>query len=89
MLLVFDTNKYLAATERLKRAEEIILLARHKNVVDRPNFFCKDPADVKFLSLALEAGVDCIVSGDIHLRELNPLQGIPVLSPAEFLKWLK
>ncbi len=46
---------------------------------------CRDPKDDKFLSLALAAGADCIISGDIDLLTLHPFRGIPVLSPADFL----
>ena len=47
---------------------------------------CRDPDDDKFLSIAVAVGAQCIVSGDGKLRELNPFQGIPILSPADFIK---
>ena len=46
---------------------------------------CRDPKDDKFLSLAITAGADCIVSGDADLLSLHPFRGIPVLTPADFL----
>jgi uncharacterized protein len=46
---------------------------------------CRDPDDDKFLALALESGADYLISGDIHLLEMNPWRGIPILRPHEFL----
>ena len=47
---------------------------------------CRDKSDIKFLKLALQINANCIISGDIHLIELHPFRGIPILSPSEFLK---
>ena len=44
---------------------------------------CRDPKDNQFLALA--CGADVLVSSDADLRALHPWQGIPVLSPQEFL----
>ena len=46
---------------------------------------CKDPDDDKFINLALDAGADCIITGDRDLLELEEFQGIKILSPKEFL----
>jgi putative PIN family toxin of toxin-antitoxin system len=45
---------------------------------------CRDPADDKFLSLAVSGGADLIVSGDEDLLVLNAFRGIPMLTPARF-----
>jgi len=46
-----------------------------------------DPDDEKILEAALSGEVDCIVSGDKkHLLALKMYEGIPILSPAEFLR---
>ena len=45
-----------------------------------------DPTDDKYLECAIEGESDYIVSGDKHLKDLNSFQGIPIVSPAEFLK---
>ncbi len=47
---------------------------------------CVDPDDNMILELAVTAHVSCIISGDPHLRSLNPFRDIPILSPADFLK---
>jgi len=46
---------------------------------------CRDPKDDQFLALALAAEADVIVSSDQDLLVLHPWQGIPILSPAEFI----
>ena len=48
----------------------------------------EDPADERVLACAVEAGADCIVSGDHHLLDLQTYQGIPILTVREFLEWL-
>jgi putative PIN family toxin of toxin-antitoxin system len=49
----------------------------------------EDPSDDKFLSCALSCGASFIISGDKHLLALREFQGIPILSPKEFLKTIK
>jgi uncharacterized protein len=44
-----------------------------------------DPADDKFLECALKSGAVCIVSGDKHLKGLRQYEGVPILSPSEFV----
>ena len=49
-----------------------------------------DPDDEKILEAALAGEADCIVSGDKkHLLALNAYEGIPILSPAEFLRRMR
>jgi uncharacterized protein len=47
---------------------------------------CRDPKDDKFLEAALNGKAAVILSGDSDLLALHPWQGIPILSPAEYLK---
>lgn len=47
----------------------------------------KDPPDNRILECALDGAADLIVSGDqAHLQPLGNFRGIPILSPAEFLR---
>lgn len=48
-----------------------------------------DSTDNMFLSAALEAGADFLVTGDHHLLQLHTYQGISIVSPAEFLAILE
>jgi uncharacterized protein len=47
---------------------------------------CRDAADNEVLACALEASADYIVSGDNDLLALNIFHGIPIISPANFVK---
>jgi putative PIN family toxin of toxin-antitoxin system len=49
----------------------------------------EDPADNNYLSCALDAKADFIVSGDIHLLNLREYEGIQIITPAQFLKILE
>ena len=46
---------------------------------------CRDPTDDKFLELAVDGEADMIVTGDLDLLVLNPFQGIPIISAADFV----
>jgi putative PIN family toxin of toxin-antitoxin system len=46
---------------------------------------CRDKKDNMFLSLALSAKADAIITGDSDLLILNPFQEIPIITPAEYL----
>ena len=46
----------------------------------------EDPTDDKYVSCAMEAGAEYIVSGDKHLKRLGNYQGIKIVTPAEFLR---
>jgi putative PIN family toxin of toxin-antitoxin system len=48
-----------------------------------------DPRDDHVISAAVEAGADCIVTGDRHLLALGSYEGIPILTPAEFVDELR
>lgn len=46
---------------------------------------CRDPADDKFLEVAVNGEADLLVSGDRDLLDLHPFRGISVLTPAAYL----
>lgn len=45
-----------------------------------------DPTDNKFLSAAMEAKADCIVSGDKHLRDIKQFHGIKIIDAKSFVE---
>ena len=49
----------------------------------------EDPADTKYLAAAAEAKADFIISGDRHLKDLKIFEGIRILDPAAFLKFIE
>jgi putative PIN family toxin of toxin-antitoxin system len=55
--------------------------------VERVTGATRDPFDEMVLECALAGEADCIVTGDKkHLLVLGTFRGIPLLSPAEFLR---
>lgn len=72
----------------------IVFLTRLAEVVE--NFpiktklqISRDADDNKFLELAIDAGAEIIISGDIHLKEISEYQGIKIMSPADALSFIK
>jgi predicted nucleic acid-binding protein len=47
---------------------------------------CRDPDDDKFLAVALSGDAACLITGDTDLLELDPFEGLPILTPAAFLR---
>ncbi len=47
---------------------------------------CRDPKDDMLLELAVNGSADVVVTGDKDLLALNPFRGIPILTPARYLK---
>jgi uncharacterized protein len=47
---------------------------------------CRDPGDDMFLSCAVAAGADAIVSGDKDLLDMGCFREIPILSAQDFIK---
>lgn len=51
---------------------------------------CADPKDNKFLSLAVAAKAEFLVSGDKkHLLSMNPYRDIQIVTAARFLQYVK
>ena len=76
------------------RIEGLILLLENDAIVvpglsDAAGAIPEDPTDEMFLSAALDAKADCIVSGDHHLLDLDEYQGIPILTALQFLQSLE
>lgn len=47
---------------------------------------CRDPTKDKFLELAINGSADLILSGDADLLVLDPFRGIPIVTPAMFVR---
>ena|ERR1700761_257946 len=78
-------DRYLELAKRLTIIEDlnyVVEVIKVKSVVT----VCRDPKDNKFLELAIDAGADCIITGDQDLLVLNPFNNILILSAADFIK---
>ena len=54
--------------------------------VTEPITLCRDPKDNMILEVATRGQVDVIITGDKDLLDLNPFEGIPILSPTGFIE---
>ena len=77
----FDIRKLLNLLEK-----DALLVP---GLADVGNAIPDDPDDHIFLSCALEAGADVIVSGDRHLLDLKKFRGITVLPVKEFIELIE
>lgn len=55
----------------------------------RLNEIKEDPDDNKFLECAVSANADYIISGDEHLLKVKEFRGIPIVTPAEFVRLIE
>lgn len=77
-------DKYISLPTRIEFIENIIAQS-FPVIITQEIKACRDSNDDKWLSLAVSAKSDCLISGDKDLLVLNPFKGIPILTPAEFL----
>jgi putative PIN family toxin of toxin-antitoxin system len=72
-----DVERFLSSVEMLsEEVDEIHPVAELE---------CRDPDDVKYISLALSGRADFLITGDQDLLIMGNIEGIPVISPAQFL----
>lgn len=80
-------RRHRLTDEQLEEVAEAFLELAALVVPDEmPNVIENDPDDNHFLAAANAGRADCIVSGDPHLLDIESYEGIPIHSPAEFLK---
>jgi len=77
-------DKYISLPTRIEFIENIIAQS-FPVIITQEIKACRDSNDDKWLSLAVSAKSDCLISGDKDLLVLNPFKGIPILTPVEFL----
>jgi uncharacterized protein len=79
----YPGHKCMEWVEALTESAELVF------PVERASGATPDPADEMILECALAAEADFIVSGDKkHLLALRQFQGIPIVSPSDFLRRL-
>lgn len=66
--------------------EEVLPYFEVINISSKFNGACRDPDDDKFISCALAASSDIIVSGDKYLLDLGNYKSVRIISASEFLK---
>lgn len=78
-------DKYGLAPEDIETIMALILLRGEAVVPKRRITICRDPKDNMFLEAAADGSGYMIVSGDDDLLSPETFEGIPIVTPAEFL----
>ena len=66
--------------------DETALFVQPLTLRDR---ICRDKTDDKVFACAFAAGATCVVSGDKDVLTAGPIGGLLMLTPRDFLAWLK
>lgn len=88
---VMRYSKFAERTQKLDFtvSEFVDRLTEHAIVIPTPahgpDIIKTDPDDNKFLSCAIEARAECIVSGDKHLLDLKTFEMVDIITPQTFL----
>ena len=79
--------KFDRYVSRERRDALLLRLAPLIEIVEvlQPIRASRDPKDDKFLEAAVNGRANVIVTGDRDLLDLNPLRGIAILTPADYL----
>jgi len=81
-------QKYSLGSEDIETVLALILLRGEPIDPTRRVEICRDPKDNMILEAAAAGQADMITSGDFDLLSLREFEGMPIISPAEFLQRL-
>ena len=84
-LLHSKFDRYVSRTDRLVLLAQLEAVAEWVSIVGA-RMGCRDQGDDKLLETALMGEAGCLVTGDRDLLVMSPFQGIPIVSPAEYLE---
>ena len=79
-------NRYRAREPWNLFLSELVELALWLEDAGTATGISRDPDDDKFLALTAIGQADAIISGDRDLLELVTYEGIPILTPAQFMQ---
>jgi uncharacterized protein len=87
LVSTMERSKFDRYASRASRREFVAFV--HANVqfvsIRRSVQACRDPNDDKFLDVAVNGGADVLITGEADLLALNPYEGIPILTAADYL----
>jgi len=85
---VLEYSKFALSPDEIRAIleQEILPFFEVSDVGEEVKGICNDPADDKFISCALSAFADYIVSGDKALIDLKQYKSVKIIKPSEFLK---
>lgn len=86
---VLGREKFDAYVSIQDRQEFLRILGR---IVERVSILhavhdCRDVRDNHILEVAVNGQAQVIVTGDEDLLVISPFRGMPIIKPADFLKW--
>lgn len=86
-LKVFSYPKFNLSKEEIRYIleEQILPYVEPVQTKTEINLIKDDPADNKFLALAVDGKADCIISGDQHLLSLRRFHKTEIITIKEFL----
>ena len=87
---VLQYPKFSLSKDEIKSLIEHEILSYFEviEVVKAVKGVCKDPGDDKFVSCALSASADCVVSGDKDFCDLRQYKTVKIMNASDFLKKL-
>ena len=87
---VLGYPKFLLSNEekRLILREEILPFFEVMEVREKVKGICRDPGDDKFISCAVSAGADFIVTGDKDLMAVKRYKSVKIVTASDFLKMM-
>jgi len=88
---VLQYRKFSLSKDEIKSVIEHEILPYFEiiEVVKAIKGVCRDPEDDKFISCAISASADYIVSGDKDLFDLKQYQSTKIIKASDFLKMVK
>jgi len=78
-------DKWVSAESRYAFLEELAEFADWVDI-ESQTMGCRDKEDDKFLEKALIGQADAIITGDKDLLVMHPFEGIPIVSPNDWLE---
>lgn len=78
-------DRFLSLSDRITLLHGFEQISHHTLITSQVSL-CRDPRDDKFLSLALSATAEFLISGDQDLLILADVFPIPIISPVQFLE---
>jgi len=90
LMTVLQYPKFSLPKDEIKSVIEHEILPYFEviEVVKAVKGVCRDPGDDKFISCALSASADCIVSGDKDFCDLRQYKTVKIINTSDFLKML-
>ncbi len=85
--IVLACPKFALSNEEIEAIleEEVFPFFEVVDMKEEVRGVCRDADDDKFLSCAISASAECIVSGDKGLLDLRQFRSIKILNPSDFI----